>query len=134
MTDFFRCALIAALLVTLLAPSAAAQSDKQLWGELTLDWIKSHALTLGLDVEPKVLVSKQTDDEPGWSTLDVTPRAEYRHGKWFDVVGELHLGRTRQTDEQDSTEVTPRIGFRFHLLSNIADELRRERQPRRRLG
>ena len=68
-----------------------------------------------------------------WATLDVTPSAEYTRGKWFDVVGELYLGRTRQTDDQDSTEVTPRIGFRFHLLSNIADDLRKERQPRRRL-
>ena len=127
-----RIAITALLAGALLASPAAAQTDKQLWGELTLDWIKSHSITLGVDIEPKVLVSKATD-EPGWATLDVTPKMEYARGKWFDVVGELHLGRTRQTDELDSFEVTPRIGFRFHLLSNIVDALIKERQPRRRL-
>jgi hypothetical protein len=116
----------------LFASPAAAQTDQQIWGELTLDWIKSHTLTFGVEVEPKVFVSKQPD-EPGWATLDVTPKAEYARGKWFDIVGELHLGRTRQTDDQDSTEVTPRVGFRFHLLSNIVDDLSKERQSRRRL-
>ena len=89
-------------------------------------------LTFGVDVEPKLLVAKQPG-EPGWATLDVTPRTEYARGKWFDIVGELHLGRTRQTDQQDSTEVTPRVGLRFHLLSNIVDDLIKERQPRHRL-
>jgi hypothetical protein len=122
-----------ALLVAVLSASpAAAQTDTQIWGELTLDWIKSHTWTFAVDVEPKVLVARQPD-EPGWATLDITPKAEYVRGKWLDVVGELHAGRTRQTDEQDSYEVTPRIGFRFHLLSNIVDELIKERQPRRRL-
>lgn len=120
------------LAATLFASPAAAQTDTQIWGELTLEWIKSHALTFSVDIEPKVLVSK-SPDEPGWSTLDVTPKAEYAHGRWFDVDGELHLGRTRQTDEQDSTEATPRVGFHFHLLSNIVNDLIKERQPRHRL-
>jgi hypothetical protein len=125
-------AAITLLLGALFASPAACQTDKQIWGELNLDWIKSHTLTLGADVEPKVLVSKQPD-EPGWATLELTPRAEYTRGQWFDIVGELHAARTRQTDEQDSTEVTPRIGFRFHVLSNLVSDLAQERQPRRRL-
>ena len=120
------------LFLALFASPVAAQTDQQIWGELTLDWIKSHMLTFGVDVEPKLLVAKQPG-EAGWATLDVTPRTEYARGKWFDIVGELHLGRTRQTDQQDSTEVTPRVGLRFHLLSNIVDDLIKERQPRRRL-
>ena len=51
---------------------------------------------------------------------------EYKRGQWFDVVSELLVGRTRQTDDLDSTEVTPRIGLRLHLLSNLRDELGRE--------
>ena len=122
-------ALVAGVLI---ASPAAAQTDQQLWGALTLEWVKSHRLTFGVDVEPKVLVAKE-DDEPGWATLDVTPKAEYTHGRWFDVVGELHLGRTRQTDDQDSFEVTPRLGFRLHLFANVVDELIKERRSRRRL-
>jgi hypothetical protein len=125
-------ALIVLFLSVLFAPPAAAQTDKQIWGELTLDWIKTHTWTFGIDVEPKVLVAKQPD-QPDWATLDVTPKAEFVRGEWFDLVGELHLGRTRQTDAQDSSEVTPRIGFRLHLLSNVVNEAMKERQPRRRL-
>jgi hypothetical protein len=125
-------AMVGFLAGTLYAAPAGAQTDKQIWGEFTLDWIRSHAWTFGVDVEPKLLAAKQPD-EPGWATLDVTPQAEYARGKWFDIVGELHLGRTHQTDEQNSVEVTPRIGFRFHLLSNVLDDLIKERQPKRRL-
>ena len=76
------------LFLALFASPVAAQTDQQIWGELTLDWIKSHMLTFGVDVEPKLLVAKQPG-EPGWATLDVTPRTEYARGKWFDIVGEL---------------------------------------------
>src|SRR5262245_60080516 len=108
------------LLVVALSGSTAAaeQPDMQIWGEIMLDWIKSHSITLKLDIEPKVLVSKPSDD-PGWATLDVTPSIEYSRGNWFDIVGELLVARTRQTDDLDSTEITPRIGFRFHVLSNL---------------
>lgn len=115
----------------LFASPVAAQTDKQIWGALTLQWVKSHRLTYSVDIEPKVLVAKP-EDQPGWATLDVTPKAEYTRGKWIDVVGELHLGRTRQTDDQGSFEVTPRLGLRFHLFSNVVDELIKDRQPRRR--
>lgn len=124
--------MVAVFVGVLWASPAAAQTDTQLWGDLTLSWIKSHTWTLGVEVEPKTLVSKPAD-KPGWTTLDVTPSAEYRHGKWLDVVGELHLGRTRQTDALDTTEVTPRIGLRFHLLSNLVADATKEREPRRRL-
>jgi hypothetical protein len=121
------------LIVMWLAPPAAADDPQfQLWGNLTLDWIKSRDLTLGLDIEPKVLVSKPSTD-PGWATLEVTPSVEYTKGNWFDVLGELMVARTKQTDDLNSTEVTPRIGFRFHILSNIANDLVKERRPKHRL-
>jgi hypothetical protein len=43
------------------------------------------------------------------------------------------IARTKQTDNVDSTEFTPRLGVRFHLLSNLRDVLFKERQPARRL-
>jgi hypothetical protein len=120
------------MLVAVLTPvAAAAQSDKQLWAEVKLDWIKSNRLTFGVDTEPKVLVSKPADD-PGWWALDVTPSIEYTANKWFDVVGELQVGRTRQTNDVDSTEVAPRVGLQFHILSNVIDAFDKENRPRRR--
>lgn len=122
--------LCATLAVLAVPQRAAAQLDTQLWSEFNLTWIQSSQLTLGVDVEPKVLVSSQ---DPGWATLDVTPSIEYTRGEWFDVLGEVLVGRTKQTDDLSSTEITPRIGFRLHFLSNLRDRLEKERRPKRRL-
>src|SRR5262245_51627656 len=123
---------MAGLLVMLPIQAVAEQADLQLWGNVTLSWIKSHDFTFGLDVEPKVLVSKPSD-VPGWATLEVTPSIEYTRGNWFDVIGELVVARTRQTDDVSSTEIAPRIGFRLHVLSNLANDLLKEKRPKRRL-
>ena len=121
------------LLVSPLTSAAEADEPQvQIWGNLTLDWIKSHQLTFGVDIEPKVLVSKPSDD-PGWATLDVTPSLEYSRGNWFDMIGETLVARTKQTDEENSTEITPRIGFRFHILSNLENDFLKEKLPKRRL-
>src|SRR6476646_1143827 len=103
-----------------------------MWADFKMQWVKSDQLTLGLHVEPKVLVSKPSGD-PGWATVDVTPSVEITRGNWIDVIGEMLIARTKQTDNVDSTEFTPRLGFRFHLLSNLRDLLSKERQPARRL-
>jgi Protein of unknown function (DUF2490) len=123
---------VGAVLVILVTPCvAAAQTELQLWGNVTFSWIKDHRLTLGVDTEPQVLVSKPADD-PGWATLDVTPSVEYTPSRWFDVLGQLKLGRTRQTNDLDSTEIAPRVGVQFHVLTNVFDELARENRPKHR--
>jgi len=120
------------MLVAVLAPcAAAAQTELQLWGDITFSWIKDHRLTLGVDTEPQVLVSKPADD-PGWAALDVTPSVEYTANKWFDILGELKLARTRQTNDLDSTEIAPRVGIQFHILTNLYDELAGENRPKHR--
>jgi hypothetical protein len=124
-------AAFAAVLWLFAAGSADAQ-DFQLWGHFTLTRIESHQLTYGLDIEPKVLVAKPSDD-PGWATLDVTPSIEYTRGQWVDVVGELLAARTNQTNDLNTTEITPRLGFRFHVLSNLRNDLVKERLSKRRL-
>jgi len=121
---------LAAVLLT--APATAAAADFQIWGAVTLDWIKSHTLTFKLDTEPKVLVSKPPDD-PGWAKLEVTPGVEHSRGNWFDVIGDLVLARTHETDDRTTTEVTPRLGFRFHVLSNLRNDLFKEKHPAHRL-
>ena len=123
----------ATAVLLLLIPSASlAQTDTQLWANFTFDWVKNHRATIGVNAEPKILVSAPAGD-PGWATLDVTPSLEYSRGQWFDMVTEMLVGRTKQTDDLDSTELTPRIGFRLHLLSNLRQEIVKERRPKRRL-
>jgi len=119
----------------LAGPSAAhAQTNLQLWGNFTLNWPRSERLAYELDFEPKVLVSAP-DDQPSWMNLDVTPNVEYSAKGWLDWVGEAVTGYTKQTDDVNSFEVTPRLGARFHLFSRDRPALRgrrHEMHPKRR--
>ena len=51
---------------------------------------------------------------------------------WLDLVAEGVVGVTKQTDDVDSFEVTPRLGVRFHLFSRAQGFHPLERAPRRR--
>ena len=114
------------------APVVSAQTTTQLWGNLTFDWVKSERLVYELDVEPKVLLDA-APDEPGWRNLDLTPNVEFSPRPWLDLVAEATVGRTVQTDDLSSTEVTPRLGVRFHLFSRAQKFRVLEQAPRRRL-
>jgi hypothetical protein len=119
-----------------LAPLASAQSSQssatQLWGNLTLDWHPSPRLTYALDFEPKVLVAGPPD-QPGWSSLDLTPSADFAVTKWADLIGEGVLARTIQTDDLKTTELSVRGGARFHFFSRQERALFNEQLPKRRL-
>ena len=130
-----RVGIIALLLAGLAAVDTAAQANLQLWGNVTFDWLRTARLSYELDVEPKVLVKKPEDD-PSWRNLDVTPSLEYAAKKWLDLVGEVATGYTRQTDDVNSWEVSPRIGVRAHLFSRDIQTRAphvRELPPARRL-
>jgi uncharacterized protein DUF2490 len=122
--------LIGVLVVS--APVASAQTTTQLWGNLTFDWVKSDRLVYELDFEPKALLDKPAED-PDWRNLDLTPNVEFSPRPWFDLVAETVIGRTTQTDDVDSTEVTPRLGVRFHLFSRAQQFFVLEQAPRRRI-
>lgn len=118
----------------LLAGPASAQTNLQLWGTFTLDWVKSDRLTYELEVEPKILLSAP-EGEPSWASFDVTPNLEYAVEDWLDVIGEVATGYTLQTDDVNSFELSPRAGLRFHLTSRPlrTGPFKRERVPRHRL-
>jgi hypothetical protein len=122
--------LVAALV--LCAPIVSAQATTQLWGNVTLNWVTSERLVYELDFEPKVLLDAP-EGEPDWRNLDVTPNVEYSPTGWIDIVADTTIGRTKQTSAVDSTEVTPRLGVRFHLFSRALRFHPREKAPRRRI-
>jgi hypothetical protein len=129
-----RCAVLAVSCLLIGPTAVLAQTDLQLWGNVTLDWMKSDRLVYELDFEPKVLLGR-SEGEPAWRNLDVTPNVEFSPNGWFDLVGEATIGYTKQTDDVNSTEVSPRVGVRLHLFSRYADSIiqRRELSPKRRL-
>lgn len=126
-------ATVGLLLGLLMTPRVVrAQATLQLWGNLTLDWVKNDRLVYELDVEPKVLLAAP-EGEPGWRNLDLTPNVEYSPKRWLDLVAEATVGLTKQTDDVDTIELTPRLGVRFHLFSRAQQFRAMERAPARRL-
>jgi hypothetical protein len=125
---------VATVLLIATPTTASAQTNLQLWGNLTVDWVKSDRLVYELDLEPKALV-KAPDEDPGWANLDVTPNVEYSLRGWLDLVAEGTIGMTKQTDDIDTFEVTPRLGARFHVFSRDRPVRMagREQHPTRRI-
>jgi Protein of unknown function (DUF2490) len=134
MTAQWRVFWLAGWLELVSASLAHAQTTNlQLWGNVTLDWVTSDRLTYEVDFEPKVLVDAP-EGEPGWRNLDVTPNVEYAAKSWLDLVAEATAGFTKQTDDVNSIELTPRVGVRFHFLSRgVPTAQLFERPPRRRI-
>lgn len=114
------------------SPGAHAQATTQLWGNITVNWVKSDRLVYELDFEPKGLLDAPEGD-PDWKNLDVTPNVEYSPTAWLDLVTDTTIGWTKQTDDVNSMEVTPRLGVRLHLFSRAQRFNPRERAPRRRI-
>ena len=130
-----RLAIVLALATVLTSADAWAQTNMQLWGNVTINWLHSERLTYELDFEPKVLLAKP-DADPAWSNLDVSPNAEYALKRWMDLVMEGTIGYTKQTDDVNSWEVSPRAGVRLYLFSRdlpVAGPRLRELPPTRRL-
>ena len=120
-------------LAILLVPSGArAQPDTQLWGEFTLQWIKTHRITYAVDFEPKVLIWAPAGD-PGWYAIDVTPKFDYTLNSWATVGSEFLVGWTKQDNDVNTLEITPRVDLLVHLLGNILDEVKKEKRPKRRV-
>jgi hypothetical protein len=122
------------VLLLVLAVPAPAQTNSQLWGTLTVNWLNSDRLTYELELEPKVLLAAP-EGEPGWASLDITPNVELAVKRWLDLVGEVATGFTHQTDDVNSFELSPRAGVRFHLTTRElpTGPLRRERLPAHRI-
>src|SRR5262249_43199793 len=116
-------------LVMLSSPAAAQETNTQFWSELTAEWIKSHAWTLKVLFEPRTIVSEPADQE-GWTRIEFTPSAEYSRWKWVDFTGDLVTAHTSETDDVSTTEITPRLGVRLHLLSTVRDNMSRETRPK----
>ncbi len=112
---------------------ANAQTGLQLWGNVTIDWVKNDRLVYEIDFEPKALVIVP-EGQAGWRNLDTTPSITFSAKNWVDLTAEMVSGFTKQTDDVGTFELTPRFGAEFHLLSRELPRMtRRERPPRFRV-
>lgn len=121
------------LLVFVLAAGLVEAQDRtstQIWGDVILGHPRSEHLLFGLDLQPK----SQITGDNRWRNLDVTPLVEFYPNTWVDLVGEITIGYTRQVSDLNTFELTPRLGIRLHLLSNLRERLKLGVHVPRRLG
>jgi uncharacterized protein DUF2490 len=102
---------------TVAASSTESAVPVELWGNVTLDFPKGDRWLFETDFEPKTLISGGEK----WRNVDVTPLTEFYPRPWIDFVGETTFGYTRQTDDVNTRELTPRIGFRLNVLNNLRE-------------
>jgi hypothetical protein len=121
-------------LVVLCPATAVAQTNGQLWGDFTAVWKESPRQMLSLDFQPKALVVMPPGD-PAWIELGLTPAYMFTAVGWLDLGSELYTGFTKQTNDQNSLEVTPRLDVELHLFSRDKPGLLHlnELTPRRRV-
>jgi hypothetical protein len=96
--------------------AASAQTNGQLWADVTFERQESARQTFAVDVEPRVLVVIPPD-EPAWIQLGATPKYTFAATSWLDLGSELYAGYTVQTDDLKSIEATPRLDVELHLFS-----------------
>jgi len=106
-----------------LAQAPEEETPFQLWANAILAYPQNEHLYYELDIEPK----GQVQGEPMWVNADATPLLEYYPNNWLDLTAEATVGWTVQNDEIRTFELTPRIGVRFHLLSNLRDKVKKTR-------
>jgi hypothetical protein len=106
---------------------AHAQTNLQLWGDLSVNWLTNGKLAYALDLEPQALAADTQADSPGWASFSLTPNVEYSAKSWLDLIGEVGTGYTHQTDGLNSFELTPRAGLRFYLFSRDVPTVRDKR-------
>lgn len=132
-----------ALVLALAAVAAEARAgdgsqspDHQLWLEASLGKTSGERTYLELDLEPRWQLTQ--GDE--WRSFRVVPQAVHYPTSWLDLIGDLKLVSTRQSDGPDSFELTPRAGARIHLFAKLAPHrpglpgLESERLPLTRVG
>lgn len=118
------CALV---LLSLLVGSAVQAQDQeesaQFWGNVVLEFPREDRFLVAIEAEPKT----QYSGDETWRNLDVTPVVELYPIRWLDLIGEATFGTTQQSSDLSTVEVTPKLGARFHFMSNLRTML--ERNP-----
>jgi hypothetical protein len=121
-----------------LPATARAQSPGQLWASGTVRWLPTDRWSFLVTAEPRDQLIVP-DDQPTYVSFDTTPRVLYVLAPWIDVLGEIDFQVKHQSNDVDTTSVTPRFGVQLHILSRILDGgagrgADREPQPGRRLN
>jgi hypothetical protein len=101
--------------VSLSAQETDPEVSEQVWANLVLSFPRSEKLYLEYDIE----AARQVSSGEPWRSFYGTGLVEYYPNSFIDLTGDLATGFTQQSEAEHSFEVTARVGFRLHLLTQI---------------
>lgn len=91
-----------------------AQRNEQLWLDFQVSYPFGNRYLLENTTSYQTLLSK----EGKWRNLSIGPTFEYTLFSWLDLVSEVPLGFTLQTEGVNTWEISPLVGGRFHITQN----------------
>ena len=110
-----RTLVLVPLLVGSIAQAQDQEESAQFWGNVVFGFPRGDRFLAVIDTQAKA----QYSGAETWRKLQVTPAIELYPNPWLDLVGEATIGRTRQSNDLSTGEFTPKLGARFHFLSNL---------------
>jgi hypothetical protein len=128
----FLCGLTA--LCALVSPPAAnAQTPFQFWSSGTITWLTTDRVHMRVVIQERDQLTP--DDQTKFFSISATPRFLYVVAPWIDALGEINFTRKDQSNDVDTTTVSPRVGVQLHILSRLlygGGASSREPEPRQR--
>lgn len=94
--------------------SLSAQRHEQLWLEYQLDYPFPSGFLFENTVAYQTILTK----EDKWRSFSVSPSLEYVLFTWMDLTAEVGLAYTFQKENNNTLEVSPILGTRFHFSQN----------------
>lgn len=106
---------IFSLLIAILFPCMIrAQQHEQLWLDFQLSYPFANRYLLENTTSYQTVLSK----EGKWRSFAISPTFEYTLFTRLDLLFEIPMAYTNQTEEASSYEVTPITGVRFYITQN----------------
>jgi hypothetical protein len=94
--------------------SSFAQRHEQLWLDFQLSYPFANRYLLENTTSYQTLLKK----EGKWRNVSISPTFEYTLFSWLDLLSEIPIGFTQQTEGVNSFELDPMVGGRFHITQN----------------
>jgi hypothetical protein len=91
-----------------------AQNDEQLWLEVQTSYPFANRYLLENTATYQTLLSK----EGKWRSFSISPTFEYTLFRKLDLLSEIPMGYTNQTDTTSTFEITPMVGMRYYITQN----------------
>lgn len=100
--------------LTLSSFTLSAQQHKQFWFDYQLDLPFKNKFLFENTASYQTLLS----NEDKWRSFSLSTCLEYVLFTWLDLTAEIPVGYTFQQDNNNTIEISPIVGGRFHITQN----------------